>query len=72
MGFANKQLRNQYRVRAHNIGSSAIRLVNDFFSSGIEDNISIPIGSGWVESSWRKWTLTDLDRALYEMGKAKS
>jgi len=71
MTYANKTLRNEYRVKAHEIGSNAIKLVDDFFKCGIDDDIEKPIGGGWVEVSCHQWTLTDLDRALDEMGKVK-
>lgn len=69
--LATKTLRQQYRVKAHNIGSNAIRLVNDFFKGGISDMIERPIGRGWVKCTHCDWTLTDLDRALDEMRAAK-
>lgn len=71
MTYANKTLRNEYRVKAHGIGGNAINLVNDFFKCGIDDDIEKPIGNGWVEVSCHQWTLTDLDGALDEMGRVK-
>ena len=71
MTYANKTLRQQYRVKAHAIGSTAIRLVDKIFKRGIDDDIEKPIGGGWVEVSCHQWTLSDLDRALDEMGKVK-
>ena len=50
--------------KAINIGSNAIALVNEFFDvcGGVEDK---------VNGVYFQWTLTDLDRALDEMGKVK-
>jgi len=55
--LANKTLRQRYRVKAHIIGSNAIKLVDEFFDTpiGIVDSIDCQI---------YEWTLTDLDRAL--------
>lgn len=69
MSLETKALRQQYRVKAHIIGSNAIKLVDEFFKSGIEDMVEYPICGSWVKCKHYKWTLTDLDRALYEMQK---
>lgn len=68
MTYANKTLRNEYMGKAQDIGSGAIRLVSDFFSNGIADTIEKPIGDFICVGTY-DWTLTDLDRALYEMQK---
>lgn len=66
MTYANKTLRNEYRVKAHEIGSNAIKLVDDFFKCGIDDTVfNMPT------IFWGEWTLTDLDRALDEMSGNK-
>lgn len=64
MTYANKTLRKEYMNKAQDIGSNAITLVNEYFdvSGGIEDK---------VNGDYFQWTLTDLDRALDEMGKVK-
>lgn len=68
MTYATQSLRQQYRVKAHTIGSNAIKLVDEFFKSGIADTIEKPIGDFICVGTY-DWTLTDLDRALYEMQK---
>lgn len=62
--LANKTLRNEYMSKAQDIGSNAITLVNEYFDviGGIEDK---------VNGDYFQWTLTDLDRALDEMGSNK-
>lgn len=66
MTYTTKTLRQQYRVRAHNIGSNAIRLVDDFFKSGIDDMVFMR------SISLIDWSLADLDRALDAMESQKS
>lgn len=62
--LANKTLRNEYMSKAQDIGSNAIKLVNDFFSIGIQDNIDyLAYGVPWCYEIC-EWTLADLDRAL--------
>lgn len=58
--------------KAQDIGSNAIRLVNDFFLFGIRDDvINHKSKFPFVSHDEEKWTLTDLDRALNEMGGNK-
>lgn len=72
MTYENKTLRNEYMKRAQDIGSGAIRLVNDFFLFGIRDDvINYKSKLPFVAHDEEKWTLTDLDRALDEMGEVK-
>ena len=71
MTYATKTLRQQYRVRAHNIGSNAIRLVDEFFKYGIQDLVEYPLSGTWVKCKHYQWALTDLDRALDVMEKQK-
>lgn len=62
--LANKTLRNEYMKKAQDIGSNAINLVKEFFDTPL----------GIVDCAGHYlfcWTLTDLDRALDEMEKAK-
>lgn len=68
--IAAKRSRNEYMKKAQDIGSNAIRLVNDFFSDeGVADNIDyLAYGVAWCYDL-HEWTLTDLDRALDEMGR---
>ena len=63
MTYANKTLKQQYRVKAHYIGSNAIKLVDDFFNGNLRDRVG-----GFRSFDWK---LTDLDRALNEMSKSK-
>ncbi len=70
MTLQTKELRNEYMDKAQDIGSGEIRLVNNFFSNGIADTIEKPIGD-FICVGIYEWTLTDLDRALDEMEKAK-
>lgn len=65
MTYANKTLRNEYMGKAQDIGSNAINLVKEFFDTplGIVDSIGV--------YQMYEWTLTDLDRALDEMGKVE-
>lgn len=70
--LASKTLRNEYMDKAQDIGSNAIRLVNDFFLFGIRDDvINYRSHFPFVAHYERKWTLNDLDRALDEMEKVK-
>lgn len=62
MTYTNKTLRNEYMKKAINIGSNAINLVRDYFDYRVTD---------FVDGKPVDWTLTDLDRALDEMGKVK-
>lgn len=64
MDFAQETLRNEYMKKAQDIGSNAIALVKEFFDNplGIVD---------CADHHLFCWTLTDLDRALDEMGRAK-
>lgn len=64
MGINTKQ---QYRLRAIQIGDNAVRLVEDFFKQGIADVIGKSIGGGWGEEEIIWWTVDDLDRALSVM-----
>lgn len=70
MSLETKTLRQQYRVKANIIGSNAIKLVDEFFKSGIADTIEKPIGDFICVGTY-DWTLTDLDVALDEMEKLK-
>lgn len=70
--LANKTLRNEYMAKAQDVGSNAINLVNDFFLFGIRDDvINHKSKFPFVAHDEEMWTLTDLDRALDEMGKVK-
>jgi len=60
--LATKTLRNEYMKKAINIGSNAINLVRDYFDYRVTD---------FVDGKPVDWTLTDLDRALDEMGRVK-
>lgn len=72
MTYTTKTLRNEYMKKAQDIGSNAIRLVNYFFLFGIRDDvINHKSKFPFVAHDEEKWTLTDLDRALDEMGKVK-
>lgn len=64
MTYANKTLRNEYMSKAQDIGSNAINLVKEFFDTqlGVVDSIDYQM---------HEWTLTDLDRALDEIGGNK-
>lgn len=62
MTYTTKTLRNEYMKKAINIGSNAINLVRDYFDYRVTD---------FVDGKPVDWTLTDLDRALDEMGKVK-
>ena len=70
MLFERKTLRANYMLKAIDIGSNAIKLVDDFFSNGIQDNIEKSTGCFICVGTY-DLTLTDLDRALDEMGKLK-
>lgn len=61
MTYQTKTLRANYMKKAQDIGSNAITLVNEFFDvcGGIEDK---------VNGDHCQWTLSDLDRALDEIG----
>lgn len=62
MTYTTKTLRNEYMKKAQDIGSNAINLVRDYFDYRVTDFVDgKPVGL----------TLTDLDRALDEMGKVK-
>ena len=64
MTYTTKTLRNEYMKKAINIGSNAINLVKEFFDNPL----------GIVDCAGHHlfcWTLTDLDRALDEMGRVK-
>lgn len=64
MTYANKTLRNEYMKKAQDIGSNAINLVKEFFDT--------PLGViDLVGYQFHYWTLTDLDRALYQMNGNK-
>ena len=65
MSFAQNSLRNEYMAKAQDIGSNAINLVKEFFDT--------PLGIVDVIDTYQlhEWTLTDLDRALDEMGGNK-
>lgn len=67
MTYTTKTLRNEYMKKAQDIGSNAIRLVNDFFSDKVIDIVT----PDRVNVSFIGWTLTDLDRAIDEMEKVK-
>lgn len=60
--LATKTLRANYMKKAQDIGSNAINLVRDYFDYRVTD---------FVDGKPVDWTLTDLDRALDEMGKVK-
>lgn len=62
MTYTTKTLRNEYMEKAQDIGTNAIRLVRDYFNYRVTD---------FVDGKPVDWTLTDLDRALDEMGKVK-
>ena len=62
-----KMLRAKYMLKAIDIGSNAIKLVNEFFNFGIYDEIYLPPGKSF-DIKLIKWTLSDLDRALDAMG----
>lgn len=62
MTYTTKTLRNEYMKKAIDIGSNAISLVRDYFDYRVTD---------FVDGKPVDWTLTDLDRALDEMGKVK-
>ena len=65
MTYTNKTLRNEYMKKAQDIGGNAINLVKEFFDTplGIVDSIDV--------YQIYQWSLTDLDRALDEMGRVK-
>ena len=65
-----KALRDKYMMRAHDIGSNAIKLVNEFFNFGICDTVTYLYGIATCLDEYQ-WTLSDLDRALDAMGGAK-
>ena len=62
MTYTTKTLSNEYMKKAINIGSNAINLVRDYFDYRVTD---------FADGKPIDWTLTDLDRALDEMGKLK-
>ena len=65
-----KTLRDKYMMRAQDIGSNAIKLVNEFFNFGIYDTVTYLYGIATCLDEY-KWTLSDLDRALDAMVGAK-
>ena len=65
-----KMLRAKYMLKAIDIGGNAIRIVNDFFSKGIADNIEKSTGEFTCVGTYQ-WTLSDLDMALDAMGGEK-
>ena len=70
--LAQKSLRRQYMKKAHNIGSNAIRLVNDYFLFGVQDDVINKASKyPFVDCTECQWTLTDLDRALDAMEEVK-
>lgn len=70
--LAQKTLREKYMVRAIDISSGAIRLVNDYFLFGVQDDVINKTSKyPFVDCNECQWTLTDLDRALDAMEEVK-
>ena len=62
-----KILRAKYMLKAIDIGSNAIRLVDDFFNFKTTDTVT----AGFTDLYFH-WTLSDLDRALDAMSKPET
>ena len=67
-----KSEKKKYFNRAERIGFNAVRLVNDFFTFGIRDDvINYKSKFPFVDSAECKWSIGDLDRALKLMENCK-
>lgn len=65
--LSNKILRAKYMLKAIDIGSNAIRLVDDFFNFKTTDTVT----AGFTDLYFH-WTVSDLDRALDAMSKPEA
>lgn len=71
--LAKKSERKKYFNRAEAIGFNAVRLVNDFFTFGISDDvINYKSKFPFVDVVECKWSVDDLDIAISLMEEDKS